>query len=114
MSGPKTEPIEPVYAEIGKRVRRARTKLGLTQKSLSEVIDLSRTSIANIERGEQRFMVHSLFELAAALHVPVFRLLPGEPQTPVSRVRALLDEVDDPEAKAWIATALVSDAGAPN
>jgi transcriptional regulator with XRE-family HTH domain len=61
-----------VYARIGKRVRAIREKRGMTQKALATLVHLTRTSITNIERGNQKLLVHTLVDIAKALNV-----LPG-------------------------------------
>ena len=48
------------YAEIGRRVRLARERLGLTQDYLAIQIMLSRTSVTNIEKGRQKVLAHTI------------------------------------------------------
>lgn len=77
---------DELYAEIGKRIRDARERHGLTQEDLATAISLTRTSITNIERGRQRFLLHTLYDIAVALHEEPYVLLPGldvlQPPTP--------------------------------
>lgn len=68
------------YLELGKRVRKARKKLDLTQDDLANLLSLNRTSITNIEKGKQRLLAHTLVELANNLKIPVIELLPEIPQ----------------------------------
>lgn len=114
MSGPKESAIEPIYGEVGRRIGRLRRKRGKTQGDLAncEGVNLSRTSIANIERGEQRFLLHHLCEVAAALEVPASKLLPPEKKTMEERIENTLADIaaDDPEAAAMIRLGL-NDAG---
>lgn len=65
-----------VYPEIGKMVAQRRKTLGMTQEDLAPQIGLSRTSLANIERGRQKVLVHQLFALASALQMETADLLP--------------------------------------
>lgn len=67
------------YAEIGRRVRLARERIGLTQDSLATQVMLSRTSVTNIERGRQKVLAHTICRLAGALNVPASDLLPDTP-----------------------------------
>lgn len=106
MSGPASGDIEPVYVEIGRRVRRARRRVSLTQAAVADRTSLSRTSIANIERGEQRFMVHCLFELASALGVTPERLLPSPATGLETRVEAVIGEMNDPRAAQFVKAGL--------
>lgn len=48
----------------------------MTQEHLAEMTSLSRTSITNIERGNQLVSVTSLYELAEALDIEISELLP--------------------------------------
>ena len=65
-----------LYTAIGRRVRSIRRVRQLTQQDLAESIQRERTSVANIEAGRQRFPVHVLYDLAAALGVSPSELLP--------------------------------------
>jgi transcriptional regulator with XRE-family HTH domain len=65
------------YAEVGRRVRQARERVGLTQEDLAARVSLSRTSVTNIEKGRQKLLLHTLYGLAAALQVSPVALLPG-------------------------------------
>lgn len=42
------------YASLGKAISRHRSRLDMTQQNLADAIGISRASVANIERGEQR------------------------------------------------------------
>jgi transcriptional regulator with XRE-family HTH domain len=64
------------YAEIGRRVRGARERAGLTQEALAARVGLSRTSLTNIERGRQKMLLHTLCGIAQATGVKPARLLP--------------------------------------
>lgn len=65
-----------LYLEVGVRVRRRREGLRMTQDELASTVGLSRSSIANIERGQQHAPVHVLLWLAEALGADVGTLLP--------------------------------------
>lgn len=64
-------------AEIGRRVRQARTRADLTQELLARKAGLTRGSITNIESGAQAPPPYRLVRLAAALGVEPAHLLPG-------------------------------------
>ena len=65
-----------VYPEIGKRIAQRRKALGNTQEWLAPQVGLSRTSLANIERGRQKILVHQLLAFASALDLEPTELLP--------------------------------------
>jgi transcriptional regulator with XRE-family HTH domain len=67
---------EPLYREIGTRIRARRLQLVKTQEELAKVVGLSRPSLANIEGGRQTLLVHQLCLIAEALNLPTHDLLP--------------------------------------
>ena len=77
------------YAQVGRRVRALRGKRGLTQEALASLVDLTRTSITNIEKGRQKLLLHTLVDLAKALRVEPVELLP---RTPASLSKERLDQ----------------------
>jgi transcriptional regulator with XRE-family HTH domain len=56
-----------VYSALGKSVAIRRKSLGLTQSDIATKIGISRASIANIEAGRQKVLLHQVYLLAAAL-----------------------------------------------
>ena len=85
-----------LYAEIGRRVRDARRSAGLTQVALGQSVGLARTSITNIETGNQQPTVHALWRIGGVLGVSPCALLPDWPAEPVRTDPRLPDDV--PEA----------------
>lgn len=67
--------IEPIYKIIGQRVSEARRTKEMSQHSLGNQADLTRSTIANIESGRQRIFLHNLSRIADALEIPLPRLL---------------------------------------
>jgi transcriptional regulator with XRE-family HTH domain len=77
-----------LYDELGKRIRKYREAKGWTQLELSMNVQLTRTSIANIESGRQRIQVHQLYKFAEVLGVPPFELTPTPDElSELSRVK---------------------------
>src|SRR6185312_10877483 len=71
-----------LYAALGLRLKRLReTERGplgkLTQGALAKEVGLERTSITNIERGNQKVPLHVLYRICEVLQVPVTDLLPS-------------------------------------
>jgi transcriptional regulator with XRE-family HTH domain len=71
-------PIEPIYLAFGQRLRKARREAQLTQEALGKRVGLSRTSITNIEQGNQHVGLHLLYQLAKAVGARPVDLLPDE------------------------------------
>ena len=59
--------VDQLYQAIGDRIRAARTQAKITQTDLGLRIGLTRSSIANIEAGRQRVMLHWVFQIAEEL-----------------------------------------------
>lgn len=64
------------YTAIGQRIRERRSERGLTQSQLAKLLALSRTSVTNIESGQQKLLVHTLVQIASVLDMKVSALLP--------------------------------------
>jgi len=56
------------YKSLGARIRELRGSK-LSQEQLARTVNLTRTSIVNIESGRQKLLVHNLFGIAEALSV---------------------------------------------
>lgn len=73
--------IEPIYLEIGRRIQRFREKKNLTQEVLGGLLQpsVTRASIANIEGGKQRVLLHTLIQIAENLEIDTTLLIGNEP-----------------------------------
>lgn len=65
-----------VYEELGQRIRARREERGLSQAKFAGRVDLTRTSISNIENGRQHLPLHSLYRFADILECRPHDLLP--------------------------------------
>lgn len=61
---------------VGERLRAHRERLGLSRQGLSNASGISRSTIAHLERGDQRPLPGTLRRLAASLAVPLHALAP--------------------------------------
>jgi len=84
-----------LYAALGARLKKLREAdrgpLGkLTQGALAQEVGLERTSITNIERGNQKVPLHVLYRICEVLQVSVSELLPTLAETkPVEESEAV-------------------------
>lgn len=69
--------LEPVYRQIGAKIQSIRETLGWTQHDLAKKVRLTRASIANIEAGNQRLLLHNVSDFAQAFGVEPKVLLRG-------------------------------------
>lgn len=56
-----------IYRLIGSRIAARRKDLRLKQVEVAEQIGLTRASLANIEKGRQKIMLHQVYKIAEAL-----------------------------------------------
>ena len=54
--------------KLGKRIKQLRKNAGLTQESLSEIIDIDIPNLSNIERGKRFMTAETLEKFAIALN----------------------------------------------
>ncbi len=83
------EPPDPFYVALGKRIQAARKRASVTQEKLGYTLNLTRTSITNIEKGRQRILVHVLVEIARVLDQPLEELVPRPGEVPAGLDDAL-------------------------
>ena len=76
---------------VGKRLRRRRRLLGMTQQSLADAVGIRFQQIQKYECGANRVSASRLFELAEALSVPVQFFYEGLSE------RDELDDLLDPD-----------------
>ena len=66
-----------IYSALGEAVAIRRKAMSLTQTQVAAKVGISRASIANIESGRQKVLLHQVYLLAEALKLPsIMSLLP--------------------------------------
>lgn len=89
------------YVDFGRRVRAARERSSLTQQALADALGLTRSSVANIEAGRQRALLHMTAAVAAATGVAAADLLPDQASlTAPPSLRRDLDRLSDTNRQA--------------
>ncbi|HVB58374.1 MAG TPA: helix-turn-helix domain-containing protein [Candidatus Acidoferrales bacterium] len=68
--------LEPIYKTVGGIIRQRRRRLELPQTKLAGMLGISRATLANIETGRQRILVHHLYAFAEAFDMKPGELLP--------------------------------------
>jgi len=69
---------EKLYKKLGENVKKHRTQLGLTQEQLADRIELTRTSVVNIEQGKQHTPLHLLLTMAEVFNINLEILIPNK------------------------------------
>ncbi len=67
------------YRRLGKNLRDARERAGLSQERVASLVGLKRTSLTNIEGGRQHPPLHVLCDIVTHLNVSVGDVLPTAP-----------------------------------
>ena len=67
---------ELIYRQIGRIIRTLRRGADKAQDVLAGQLGISRATLANMETGRQRILVHQLYAIAEALNVELSDLLP--------------------------------------
>ena len=73
---PATEAPEAIYKRLGERLAKFREERGASQDDLATFAGLTRASIANIEKGRQRVLLHQLYQFCEFLGTELQELLP--------------------------------------
>lgn len=72
-------PEMQLYRQLGRKIAARRDELHLTQAQVAVHLGLTRASLANIESGRQRIMLHQLFRLVHALELKsILDLVPSD------------------------------------
>lgn len=88
----KITDLDSFYEGIGVNIKAYRSKLGYSQEDLGKFVDLTRTSMVNIEKGRQRITVHTLSEVANFLKVSVEDLLPSKEEKHQIDFKKIVDQ----------------------
>lgn len=64
-----------LYRNLGYKIRVAREKMDINQSLFATMLDLSRSSVVNIEMGRQRPSVHLLYEISKITQTSLSELL---------------------------------------
>lgn len=69
--------IEAFYIQVGEKVRFQRKRAGMDQETLARHLNLSRTTVINIEKGRQRLSLEHAWLTAKILAISIEELLPS-------------------------------------
>lgn len=97
-------PEDAYNRAMGRRIRTVRKRKGMNQATLAALLDLGRTSVVMIEKGEQRVHAHLLVRLGTALGVSANELLGLVETSPPSPAGATLPR--SAPARRWVIAGL--------
>jgi len=81
--------IEKFYKEIADRIKTERLKKRITQEDLGEVLELSRASVINLEKGRHRPSIYQLILISRFLKVDYNRFIPVSSSKPKAKKNAI-------------------------
>lgn len=99
---------DEIYIIVGKRIRNYRKRTGYSQEMLAEKAGLFSAYIGQVERGESKASLRSIFKIANALEMPLEILFENiihnedETETLTSEAYELIDNLTVKEQKAII------------
>ncbi len=73
---PSARNPEAIYRVFGQKLRELRLRKQIPQQELATLSGLTRASVANIESGRQRVLLHQAVEFAEALGVSLAEIVP--------------------------------------
>jgi DNA-binding XRE family transcriptional regulator len=81
---------DPFYQAVGKRVHGFRVTKGLTQSELGLRLTppVTRASIANLENGRQRLLLHTAVQISEIVGCELVDLIPGSSVATEPKVQA--------------------------
>ena len=68
--------LKKLNTSVGALIKKKRIESGLDQETFAGIMDLSRVSVVNIEKGRQSVTLESLYKVAYSLDCPVSEFLP--------------------------------------
>ena len=70
---------------LGRELQQARVRKGLTQEDAAKIIDVARTTIIAIEKGNRRIKAGELIKLAEVYNVPISDFVRTRPEIAMSQ-----------------------------
>ncbi len=90
------------YKQLGENIRIARRDADMTQITFARLLELSRPSIVNIEKGRQHPPLHFLVDISKILSIDVIDLIPNVQHSQTIEVDQILEAQTDKIINKWI------------
>ncbi len=69
--------VSSVHAKFGKRVQQLRKQRGLTQEDLADLVNVDRSYMGFVERGERNPTLDKIIKIAKSLGITLSELFKG-------------------------------------
>jgi len=86
--------LKNFYIELGKKIKELRVEHNLTQEQLANALNLQRTSITNIEAGNQAAPLHVYYQACVLFKENLGDLLPANSTWDTCKVEGVTNEKD--------------------
>lgn len=103
---------EDFYAELSELIKLERIKHKVSQEQLAQVLNLSRASVINLEKGRHRPSVYQLLSMAAYFQIDYADLIPyrkKESQTNLEENSSVIENAITDQEEIDTSTKLVLD-----
>jgi transcriptional regulator with XRE-family HTH domain len=87
--------INDFYKEMGERIKTERLKKNINQEELGDYLDLTRTSIINLEKGRHRPSVFQLLQIAELFEIDHTVLMPDPKREKSKRTKTSIKNMDN-------------------
>lgn len=91
-----------VYQIVGQNIRQFRKQKKINQLSLASQVNLSRTSLVNIEYGRQQPSLFTIWDIAQSLGVTLHDLIPRTPFAKDNLQIAVKSNINNPKLVEFI------------
>lgn len=87
--------IDDFYNELGDRIKSERLKRKITQDDLGSLLDLTRASIINLEKGRHKPSIYQLIVIARFFDIDYTSLIPVASEKQKKKNRATLADLEN-------------------
>jgi transcriptional regulator with XRE-family HTH domain len=87
--------INGFYREMGERIKTERLKRNMNQEELGDYLNLTRTSIINLEKGRHRPSVFQLLQIAELFKIDHRVLMPDPKREKSKRTKTAIKNIEN-------------------
>ena len=87
--------IDGFYRELGENIKTERLKRNINQEELGDYLDLTRTSVINLEKGRHRPSVFQLLQIAEFFEIDYTLLIPDPKREKSKRTKISIKNIDN-------------------
>jgi len=81
--------IESFYRDLGEAIKTERLRRKINQERLGEILELTRASIINLEKGRHRPSIYQVLQIASFFQIEYTDLIPFKTEKEKSKHKAI-------------------------